>query len=414
MIELGLARISRLVKHISMPWRAIHVAGTNGKGSVCAYASAMLKAGNVRCGRFTSPHLIDRWDCITINDQVVDPRLFHWVEDTVRSWDKQDSIGASEFELLTATAFEIFTREKVEVAVVEVGLGGRHDATNVLQNPLVTVITKIGMDHESILGDSLEAIAHQKAGIMKPGVHCFVDSTNVPSVINVLRENAKRSKALSITLVPEDIPLEDQTSLLAVPSSEQLEQHQRTNLLIAYEATKSAMKSMERPMNAGSLAAALETSWPGRLQMIDLSKIVGSERSALLDGAHNASSAEVLASFVDRKSRACGGPVTWILAFSQGKNLRELLATLLRSGDNLIAAEFGPVEGMPWVHPAPCSEVLTAAEDLSIPLRRLVAPGEPLEEICRLASKAAGGHPIVVAGSLYLVSDLLRLLRNKI
>ena len=213
MIELGLGRISRLLKDIPIAWRAIHVAGTNGKGSVCSYASAMLNAGSIKCGRFTSPHLIDRWDCITINDRVVDQRLFCQVEDVVKSRDQKNGIKASEFELLTATAFEIFNHEKVEVGVVEVGLGGRNDATNVLQDPLVTVITKIGKDHQSFLGNSLEEIAYQKAGIMKQNVACLVDGSNEGSVIDVLKQNAKESQAAPLTLIPQNLGSEGDQQL---------------------------------------------------------------------------------------------------------------------------------------------------------------------------------------------------------
>src|SRR6187402_2890767 len=120
MIELGLARISRLLSFTPQPWKAIHVAGTNGKGSICAYLSAMLKASGVRCGRFTSPHLIDRWDCITINEQTVQEGTFRAAERLVNTRNNAGKIEASEFELLTATAFEVFQQEKIEMGVIEV------------------------------------------------------------------------------------------------------------------------------------------------------------------------------------------------------------------------------------------------------------------------------------------------------
>lgn len=134
MIELGLSRIARLAAQTPQPWKAIHVAGTNGKGSICAYLSAMLHASGVRCGRFTSPHLIDRWDCITIDEQTVQESSFIEAEERVkqRSQLLRMASKATEFELLTATAFEIFYREKIEMGVIEVGLGGRLDATNIL------------------------------------------------------------------------------------------------------------------------------------------------------------------------------------------------------------------------------------------------------------------------------------------
>ena len=411
MIELGLARISRLVQNLSMPWRAIHVAGTNGKGSVCSYASAMLTAANIKCGRFTSPHLIDRWDCITINERVVDQQLFHRVEESVRTRDQLEHIGASEFEVLTATAFEIFTMEKVQIAVVEVGIGGRNDATNVLRGPLVTVITKIGMDHESFLGNSLEAIAAQKAGIMKSGAPCVVDGTNSAKVIEVLRQNAEELGAPSLSIIPQDLSEEDRTFLSSNASHEALEEHQRLNLALAYEATRSAMKASNHRMEPKILSAALSRVWPGRLQRIDISKIRGQEAAILLDGAHNVSSAEVLACFVNRKLRLTEAPVTWILAFSRGKDSRQIISSLVKPQDNLVITTFGPVDGMPWVAPAPVADVLRTVNEV-VTTRNTLACAEPVEYTLRKAFEMAEGGHVVVAGSLYLVSDVLRTLRD--
>ena len=183
MIDLGLARIGRLLQATPQSWRAIHVAGTNGKGSICAYLSAALRSNGLSCGRFTSPHLIDRWDCINVNGRAVSETVFRDVEKAVRQRDQAESLGATEFELLAATAFGVFQREKVEVGVVEVGLGGKLDATNALRHKVVTVIAKIGLDHQSFLGNTLEEIALQKAGIMRPGVPCVVDGSNHPSCL---------------------------------------------------------------------------------------------------------------------------------------------------------------------------------------------------------------------------------------
>ena len=411
MIELGLGRISRLLKDTHLPWRAIHVAGTNGKGSVCSYASAMLRAGNIRCGRFTSPHLIDRWDCITIDEKVIDQRLFQDVESIIKSRDDHDDIQASEFELLTATAFEVFTREKVEVGVVEVGLGGRFDATNVLENPLVTVITKIGKDHQSILGNSLEEIAYQKAGIMKQSASCIADGSNVGSVIEVLAEYAKVAQVADFHLVSPKDQLKDD-DLKSYLNDHELEVHQQINLSLAYEAVKIAIASLRPSMQSRPLLSAVpNASWPGRLQTLDLLPLLGQTREVLLDGAHNGQSAQILGSYVDRKLRQSGSPVTWIIAVSQGKDIHEILSYLLKPGDNLMAAIFGPVEGMPWVHPTPKEVIQTAASAIG-GVKNVSTGTESLKDILCEAVAAAAGAPVVICGSLYLVSDLLRLVRD--
>lgn len=411
MIELGLGRISRLLRDTHIPWRAIHVAGTNGKGSVCSYASAMLKAGNIRCGRFTSPHLMDRWDCITIDEKIIDQALFHDVENMVKSRDKRDKIQASEFELLTAIAFEVFNREKIEVAVVEVGLGGRYDATNVLKDPMVTVITKIGKDHQSLLGHSLEEIAYQKAGIMKQHVPCFVDGSNAANIIEVLAENAKVSQVSSMLLVPQDARSESD-GLQTFLDKHNFEEHQQSNVSLAYEAVKVATTYLRPSLQPQQLLSAIPKAiWPGRLQSLDLSPIVGHSRQVLLDGAHNVQSAQILGSYVDRKLRQEGRPVTWIIAASQGKDVQKLLFCLLKPGDNIVAATFGPVEGMPWVQPVDKEAIRLAALAVGRMNEAVTGPGN-LQDTVRQAVQMAAGGAMVIGGSLYLVSDVLRMLRD--
>ncbi len=409
-IELGLGRIGHLLEHTKLPWKAIHVAGTNGKGSICAYISAMLYAADVRCGRFTSPHLIDRWDCIAINQQVVRKAVFQEVESHVKQRNAKNGIGASEFEILTATAFEIFNQENVEVGVVEVGLGGRLDATNVLQNTAVTVISKIGYDHQSLLGNSLEEIAYQKAGIMRRGVPCVVDNTNEPGVLDVLDRYAKEISAGSLIKVPQygthDSRLRD---FLAKNS---LEPHQRVNLHCAFEAVKEALRHLHPQQNPlDLLQAAVEAPWRGRLQKQSIESLTGRKEDVLVDGAHNGQSAAILGSYVNDKLRHGAQCVTWVLAASRGKDLKELLHPLVRNGDNVVAVEFGPVDGMPWVQPASSGEILDM-------LRRGQELGEHFDagvnvlDALQWSSKTANGGPLVVAGSLYLVSDVLRVLRD--
>ena len=409
-IELGLARIGRLLEHTKLPWRAIHVAGTNGKGSICAYISAMLHAANVRCGRFTSPHLIDRWDCIAIDQLVVKKALFQEVESHVEKYNEKNGIGASEFERLTATAFEIFNRENVEVGVVEVGLGGRLDATNVIQNTMVTVISKIGLDHRSLLGDSLEEIAYQKAGIMRAGVPCVVDSTNEPGVLDVLDRYARDIGAGPLVKVP--CPGNTDTRVQEFLEKDGLEPHQRVNLHCAFEAVKETLKRLRPGQNPWDLLqAAVKAPWRGRLQRQSIESLTGRTQEVLIDGAHNGQSAAILGSYVDDKLRPGGQRVTWVLAASRGKDLQELFRPLVQSGDNVVAVEFGAVDGMPWVHPTPSKEVLAMLmHGAELGERR--DAGADVAGALRWGSDTADGGPLVVAGSLYLVSDVLRLLRD--
>ena len=410
MIELGLSRITRLLKDTPIPWRAIHVAGTNGKGSVCAYASAILYAGNVRCGRYTSPHLIDRWDCITINEKTVNENLFHEVEALVKARDMERNIKASEFEILTATAFEIFSREKIDVGIVEVGLGGRNDATNILPSPAVTVITKIGKDHQAFLGNTLEEIAYQKAGIMKGGVPCVIDGSNLPCVIEVLRLNSEEVNVSSLSIVYQDTGETDY--IWTVLPRENFEIHQRMNICLAFHAIKEVLPNFGPLFDPQILLSTLrQLVWPGRLQTLSVEALVGTKQDVLLDGAHNAQSAEVLGAYVDRKLRHQDQSVTWILALSRGKDATEVFSQLIRRYDKIVAVAFGPVDGMPWIKPEERERLFAGIRSLDIDDLTICAEEQLLIGIQRAVQLANGG-PIVIAGSLYLVSDVLRLLRN--
>ena len=407
MIEPGLTRITRLLQNIPVPWRAIHVAGTNGKGSVCAYASAMLHASNIKCGRFTSPHLIDRWDCISINDDIVDRDLFSEVEDAMKANSYRNGIAASEFELLTATAFEIFSRKKVEVGVVEVGMGGRLDATNVLQKPAVTVITKVGQDHQDYLGETLEAIAGHKAGIMKPRVPCLVDGTNLPIVIETLRRNAESILASPFLLISHDMAQTD-NELEKFLDGRKLEPHQLINTRLAIQAVQVTLAQMNRSVSSKQLMTGIDkTFWPGRLQMINLRHLISHKADILLDGAHNPQSATVLGSYVDSRLRKHDLPVTWVIGITNGKDAKALLFKLLRPGDSLIAVSTRPVDGMPWVTAMEPDDIIEAGRAI-LPKSQMLLSSQDLPNALRIAAASAGHGRIVITGSLYLVSDTLR------
>jgi len=444
MIRPGLERISRLLIPESLPWKSIHVAGTNGKGSICAYISAMLHAANLGpIGRFTSPHIIDRWDCITVNEQTISESIFRKIEDQVKQRNDSLSINASEFELLTATAFEIFTSEKVRVGVVECGMGGRLDATNVLQKPLVTVISRIGLDHQAFLGNTLEHIAREKAGIMKHGSPCVVDVQDDESTLRVLREVATaqnipldvvklfprssssiEAKDFEICLFSSDGKMSftypDSFGLLLGKDSHGVINIQRRNMCCAFRAVTRAMPALGREeISARSFAPAMKGAMlPGRFQTIDLEPITGiSGGRALLDGAHNYQAIRNLSKYVGSHLRSreplpeARPGITWVVALSQGKMSKDLFRYILLK-DNVIAVEFGPVDGMPWARPVPASEITDIVNEHGPRTGQLISLGSDVRAALRKASEIAKGTPIVIMGSLYLVSDVLRLLRD--
>ena len=458
MIELGLSRIHQLLARTPFTWRAIHVAGTNGKGSVCAYISAMLDHYNsshvprvtghdsLRYGRFTSPHLIDRWDCITIDGNTVDESLFKEVESAVKRRNITQEIKASEFEILTATAFELFNQARIDVGIVEVGMGGRLDATNVIGQisehdrlmspefkkdafrpaPLLTVISSIGLDHQAFLGDTINDIAREKAGILKADVPVIVAAEDDEAMEAVKSQAMKTGAGIIIPVTTKTTPGDiwcPQTELLASHAGGPAAMHtpiqtRWPNGAIAVQAAWQSLLQMGRLTNLPEVdhmslllsmcAIPEKTLWPGRLQLLNLEKIIGLDPPAILDGAHNAQSARLLAKFV--REQYPNRTVHWLLAASAGKDIDTILRQLLRDGDAVSAVEFGPVDGMPWVQPMPSQYIMDRASECAS-IYQASCHGHDITGALAEASRLARSYDrgLVIAGSLYLVSDVMRL-----
>lgn len=432
-IDLGLKRVVRLLGLLGDPhktnWYALHVAGTNGKGSVCAYLSSVFCAASIPNGRFTSPHLIDRWDAITINGSAVPESVFKSVEKMVRETDKDHDVGATEFELLTVTAYEIFRREKVRVAVIEVGLGGRLDATNVLLpcedaseqdwGVIATVITKIGLDHQSFLGSTLGQIAKEKAGIIKPFVPCIVDGTNDPEVLKVVRKVAEENGSSLKESTPIDVKGSafTETSNFGVIDSKLSPlqgQYQASNLGCAANTLSKIAHVFPGLTRDQVLLGFKQTKWPGRLQSLNLKLAPGSKDSAtvpvLLDGAHNFQAAKRLSEHIDTTLRTDGNAnITFITAFTKGKDFSDILRLVLKPGDKVVTTEFGSVDGMPWVSSCKSSETAKVCEEI---LETPVSTTSNVKEAVIQVAQTGSSNPIVIFGSLYLASDVLRWQRN--
>ena len=189
-IKLGLDNVSALLKYMDNPqkkWPAVHVAGTNGKGSTAAFLFSILQQAGLRVGLYTSPHLVDFSERIRVNNQRITWEEI--VDYTQRIKPQIDKNNNTFFEATSAIAFQFFADQRVDIAVIETGLGGRLDATN-LVDPLITVITPIGYDHQQYLGDTIQQIAEEKAGIIKQGVSC-VTNNNSPMTLEVFQKVCK-------------------------------------------------------------------------------------------------------------------------------------------------------------------------------------------------------------------------------
>ncbi|HEX4640285.1 MAG TPA: Mur ligase family protein, partial [Chthoniobacterales bacterium] len=264
-IKLGLENVQRLLHELKVPGktqRIIHVAGTNGKGSVCAMIDSVCRAAGYRTGLFTSPHLVTYRERIRVNGEMITPdevalRLT-LIRDLIQAWEPHPTF----FEITTALALDHFKKRECELIVLETGLGGRLDATNAL-TPVVSVITPIGYDHERWLGDTLEAIAGEKAGIIKAGVP-VVSARQLAAAEKVIQARAKECEA----------PLEFVMKLLDVPVA-LAGKHQQQNAAVAIAALRAGGISV-----TDAIAEGLATvEWPARFQRWD-------ER-IVIDGAHN-------------------------------------------------------------------------------------------------------------------------------
>lgn len=412
MITPGLERIHRLLASVPRQWPAIHIAGTNGKGSVSAYISSMLRRGGLRVGRFNSPHLVSRRDSISINDMAVRQSHFHFLDERVKSRNDEGKIRASEFEILTATAFECFNHIKVDVAVVECGMGGLLDATNVLERPLAAVITPISLDHQEWLGHDLRSIATHKAGIIRPGCVCVVDGSNEPEVLEVITDAAATRNA-RIVVVPPDIP-----SQYEGPEYASVNEIAKRHMHVAFRTLATCMPEIQKipgfkyphkkslVRTAQLLAPAMRrVSFKGRWQHISIANSTGRVAPIMLDGAHNPAAWKLLKEHVADSVRVLGAPVTWVLALSKKSvSPAEMMESLTEAGDRIIAVEFGPVDGMPWVLPTPSQDFAESG----VPERSVESYETDLRVALHRASELADGGPIVITGSLYLAGDVLR------
>ena len=301
-----------------LKFRAIHVAGTNGKGAVCAILDAALRARGLRIGRYTSPHLVrinERFflDGAPISDEVLEraaDKVFH--ADSSSNSSSNSIYGLTFFEALTAVAFLVYAEAKVDYAVLETGLGGRLDATNVCR-PELCVITKIGLDHCDWLGDTVEKIAAEKAGIIKKGVP-IVLGKNDPAVVAVVKARASEVGAPFVYApdVADESEIPDGFSLVG--------SFNRENAVTAIAALKTLGLTKGMAEGLGNVV------WPGRFQRVG---------RFIIDGAHNPPAARALAAALRKYAPFAGSVPTLVAGFCGDKDVDEtlrILAPLVKKG----------------------------------------------------------------------------------
>lgn len=336
------AEFMRLAGDKQDSYPSIHVTGTNGKGSVVAIVDSVLNAAGLKCGRFIGPHLL-RWnERFHVSGQPISDSKFAELASRLRELSedfgkKEERYGClTWFEFLTAMAFFYFAEQKVDVAVIEVGLGGRWDATNVITNPVACAITSIGLDHTHILGNTLSEIAGEKAGIIKQAVPLITACNG--EALSLIESVASRNQAPLILCQGEKLSgaLDSLSSRLsesfrAAKNKLALSaSYQKTNALIAASLLAVYEKRFGRPV-LNALAEGFErVFWPGRFQYFP-------QDNVLLDGAHNQPAAVCLRNALDLDFPQ--GPRHYVLSVYQNKTPKEMLVALLRENDLIYAAE---------------------------------------------------------------------------
>ncbi|CAG8465878.1 8606_t:CDS:1 [Acaulospora morrowiae] len=426
--KLTLDKIYALLKHANNPHlrlSAIHIAGTNGKGSTSAYIDFILLKSNFKTGRLNTPHLCEPRDSIRINGVPITKEDYQKTYSIIKTIDSNHNIGASLYELLVATAYWWFDAQRVDVAIVEVGVGGRLDATNVFDSPILSIITSIGWDHEELLGNSIEAISKEKAGIMKPDCKVIISPQIEEAAMKTLKNCAiEIGCSHSICVMPakwssqkigyaslellDSVPIEFHVPLLG--------DYQLNNTATAVTAIDLLRKTEVRfsKITDDNIKDGIaSTRWPGRLQYIDVSSILGNSvtEKLLVDAAHNPQGAKLLRDFIDKLLQKKDiQKVHWIYAATRGKDVRKCLDLLLRDGDTMIANTFSKVEDMPWVNCCETEDLVTWTKELNREINISTAKNlvDALQQVYGRYEKEGG--VVVMSGSIYLLADLYRLL----
>ncbi len=342
-IKLGLETMTALTARLGMPqnrYRTLHIAGTNGKGSTAAMAAAMLQAAGYRVGLYTSPHLVDFRERIRVNGEMIPESRVAQLTEQLQALCQPD-LSPTFFEYTTAMAFQHFADSEVDVAVLEVGLGGRFDATNVV-TPMACAITTIALDHQAYLGSTLSSIAFEKAGIIKPGV---------PVVLGRLDDDAWRTI--------EQVARERQAPVFRIgehfhTEGEEPQQFSYRGVGMHYDGLTCVLAGRHQLDNAACALALLEAaapqgivitseaartglqavSWAGRLEVVDRRPTI------LLDGAHNPAAATALADFLTRADRLHPSrPVILVLGMMRDKDHRGFVEPLRSLVDEVVLTQ---------------------------------------------------------------------------
>jgi dihydrofolate synthase/folylpolyglutamate synthase len=405
-IKLGLEKIARLCEAVGDPqqsFTSIHVAGTNGKGSVTAMVHAALVAGGVKAARYTSPHLVQLNERFVIGTVPADEAAL--LEVAARVVPEAERLRATFFEATTAIGFELFRRAGVEVAVIEVGLGGRYDATNVVNAP-VGAITSIGLDHQQHLGATIEAIAREKAGIIKPGMTVVTGALPEPAaavIADVASDCGAHVVPAAAGAMVDAVTTDGRTTLTIDTAADRYGPmtlalrgaHQLGNALVAIRLIEAARQAgVFVPGDAVERGLA-RVEWPARLEMLEVDG-----RRVLLDAAHNVDGAQALAAYLERWHP---DRPALVIGAMRDKDVDGILAALLAVTGPVVVTQAATPRAMP----APELQQRVLALDAAREVMVEPDPGAAVERALQIA-------PIVcVAGSIFVAGAVRDRLRHR-
>ena len=400
--RLGLERVTELLGRLGDPHRAypvFHVAGTNGKGSTVATLDAMLRGAGLRVGRYTSPHLVDFAERVVVNGV---PMSHAEISEWLTQWEPVlTELGATFFEATTAMALSHFASREVDVAVVEVGLGGRLDATNVVR-PVAAGVTQIGFDHMEFLGDTLEAIAGEKAGIYKEGTLAVVGDTN-PGIRDRLLAHAERVNATPILVTGRDWTVTD-VAVGAGGTAFTLDVngvHRRlTTPLIGHFQAHNAAVALAMLRGAGGRWADIEARAEELLPAVRLAGRFHRSPPWLFDVAHNADgAATVVANLL---AVGMPHPITAVVCVLRDKDWRGIIKAVAKAAERIVVtlAPTSPANRVWDLH-----EVEAWAREERLPVERI-------DDFARaLAHARAEAKTVLVTGSFHTVGDAMERLQ---
>jgi dihydrofolate synthase/folylpolyglutamate synthase len=409
-VKLGLRNIKTVLEALDRPdlsYPSILIAGTNGKGSVGAMLESILFHHRYRTGWYTSPHLMDLRERIKINREIISEKDFETslsavlsVIDKLTSQEKLENTPTY-FETLTATAFHHFRTAKIDIAIIEVGLGGRFDATNAVEQKL-SVITSIDFDHEEFLGKSLAQIATEKAGIIKSNSQT-VTGVLPPEAFQVMMEVAQQKKSALFSSTPSDclslrlengFPVFDYQPWLRPVRVSLRGRHQAQNAAVALLASEVLQQSDFKIDRKIATEALADVRWPGRLEMVSEDPII------LLDCAHNPAGVDSLSQFLeDMRWPAC----VCLFTAMRDKKITSMLQRIAPKLESVVLTRVEPLNRC-----ATHEHLAQACMSSNLAFEYVLPVDAAFQRARQLAINR--NQPLVIFGSIYLIGEILRLL----